>query len=348
MEKVGVIGAGSFGTAIANLLAKNNDVLQYVRRAEQAEEINVKRFNKKQNIEDNVIATTDIKQLAENTTLIYAMVDSGNFSSMMKTLSPHLNPAHIIIHGTKGLNVLLPEGKTLAEMQLLSRQQIRTMTEVIQEESVIIRTGALSGPNLALELAQGFPAATVVSSYFDEVINLGRSSLHSANFRVYSSYDVIGVELAGVLKNIFAIASGIIYGLELGENTRAMLLSRSLGEMVRLGRALGAHTEAFYGIAGIGDLIATCASTKSRNFNVGYQLALGNSLKDILSNLDEVAEGIRTTKIAYCLSNFYKCETPIINAMHAILYEEKPIKDSIGELLLHKHSADADFVSIFE
>lgn len=342
---IGVLGAGSFGTAIANILADNHQVLMYARRPEVVDAIQHKRLHRNQTIHPRIQATISAEEVCQRCTLIYVMVDSGGFRELIRQIDPFLRPYHVLIHGTKGLHVVLPDiNNDWTSAETLSRSNIRTMSEVILEESEVLRIGALSGPNLSGELAARQPAATVISSRFDEVIEYGKNTLRSNRFRVYGSHDVLGVEMAGVLKNIYAIVSGILSGMQMGENSRAMIMSRGLGEMVRLGRALGSKTSAFYGIAGIGDLIATCSSSRSRNFTVGYRLSQGETLHHILETMDEVAEGVKTTKIAHCLSRYYHLDLPIIANLHGILYENLPIHEAFNNLMHHENDVDADFL----
>jgi len=339
---VGVIGSGSFGTAISNLLAENKRVLLYTRREEVKEAIEKKGLHKGHKMHPNIEVTMDLDRIGKECTLIFPVVDSANFRKMMQTLSPFLKPRHILIHGTKGLN--FKAGYTPNHQLHLSRTEIRTMTEVILEESVVLRVGCLSGPNLASEIAQGLPAATVIASRFKEVIKMGMDALKSRRFRVYGSYDVLGVELAGVLKNVLALSSGMLEGRNLGENCRAMLITRGLGEMVKLSKALGSDGTAFLGIAGIGDMIATCSSNKSRNFTVGNRLAKGETLEYIIETMNEVAEGVKTTKMAYSLAQHYHIETPIIRTIYHILYENASIDESLMYLMEHHHEVDADYL----
>src|SRR6188768_3073885 len=217
---------------------------------------------------------------------------------MSKPLVPHLHPYHILINGTKGFDIKLPKGTSLEDVTVLDLSQVKTISEVIREESVVVRVGCLAGPNLSRELAERHPAATVIASHFDEVINLGKRLLRNDRFQVYGNNDVVGVELAGILKNIIAIAAGALSGLGFGENAKGLLVSRGMVEMVYLGRALGGNTKAFLGVAGIGDLVTTCNSSLSRNFTVGNRLAKGETLQEILASTDEVAEGVKTVRIA--------------------------------------------------
>jgi len=226
----------------------------------------------------------------------------------------------------------------------LSKDQIMRMSEVIVQESMVRRIGVMSGPNLASEIAVGKPAATVIASQFDEVIQTGKDVLRSDTFRVYGSHDVIGVEIAGALKNILAIAAGILDGLDLGENAKALLITRGLSEMLKIGKIMGSEAHAFIGLAGIGDLVATCSSSKSRNFTVGNRLAKGDTLEDISETMEEVAEGVRTAKIAKTLIKHYGLHLPIIETLDNILYQKKPIAESMAYLMAHHFENDADFV----
>lgn len=336
----GVIGSGSFGTAVANILAQNGDVLIYTRRQEVHDAIKIERFNRKQKVHERVIPTLNLQDVCEQCKLIFPIVPSANFRAMMKTAAPYLQADHILIHGTKGLNVQLPPN---GDKNVVRGKYIKTMTDIILSESIVRRVGCLSGPNLSAELAKGQPAATVVASRFNEVIEAGKQALKTPRFRVYGASDVRGIELAGVLKNMMAIASGILHGMGWGENAKAMLITRGLREMVILGKALGADIRAFFGLAGIGDLIATCLSVLSRNFKVGYRLAQGESIEQILSNMNEVAEGVKTVKIAKNLSNYYGLELPIADALYDILYNHQPIQTSIAKLMQHEFDVDADF-----
>ncbi len=339
----GVIGSGSFGVALSNLLAENGDVLLYTRRQSVYEQVREKGFHKNQKISPKVNITLDKEEICRNCTLIVPAVTSAGFRSMMRTFSPHLNPEHILIHATKGFNIDLPEGKKLLEIEQLQREQLRTMTQVMMEESIVPRLGCLSGPNLSKEIAKGQPAATVIASRFDEVIRVGKEALQSPRFRVYGSHDVLGVELAGVLKNCLAIASGMLNGMGFGENAKAMLITRGLREMVKIGKMLGSESQAFFGLAGIGDLIATCSSKLSRNFTVGFRLSQGETLSEIMDDMEEVVEGINTTRIANALSNTYNLDTPILNMLHEVLFEDKDLRIGLQELMANDLDLDADY-----
>lgn len=343
-KPIGVIGAGSFGLAVANLLAENSSVLLYARNMEVVEAINKERSWDKYNMHANVHAINDIQELAQKCEIIFPVVPSANFREMIKTLSPFLHPYHILIHATKGLDLNLPAGRTLSDMKVLERHHIKTMSEVITDESVVVRVGCLAGPNLAGEIARGLPAATVVASHFNEVIQIGQQLLRSDRFQVYGNPDLTGIELCGVLKNIIAIASGALSGLGLGENARSLLISRGMVEMIYLGRAMGGKTESFIGLAGIGDLVATSHSTLSRNFTVGRRLAEGESLQGILGDMQEVAEGVNTIKISKKIAESFKIRAPITEILHRVLFEGLTMEEAVQYLMKYPLNVDVDFM----
>ena len=340
-KPVGVIGAGSFGLAMANMLARKSDVILYARRSEAADYIRSHETYKGKPIHDRVVPTNDMKELAERCSVIFPIVPAYNFRQMMKQLAPHLHPYHILIHGTKGLDIQLPPD---GNKKLIDRSSIRTMSEVIREESVVVRIGCLSGPNLATELVQQQPAATVVASHFKEVINEGIRLLRSDRFQVYGSSDLIGVELCGVLKNIIAIASGALSGLGLGENARALLISRGMVEMIYLGKALGGNVQAFIGLAGVGDLVATCTSKLSRNFTVGYRLAKGETLDQIMATMEETSEGVHTVKIMTQIAENLKVRAPITEMLYKVLFENMKVEEALQYLMKYPFNADVDFL----
>ena len=344
MQTIGVIGTGSFGTAVSNLLAEHNRVLLYTRKKEKVEAINTSREFRGQKLHPNIILTDSPEELATQCNLIYPIVPSSSFRNMVKTFSPFLNPGHILIHGTKGLDVIMPNDAEFSDTTILSRENIRTMSEVILEESLVVRVGYMGGPNIAKEIMDGKPAATVIASKYNEVVNEGVKSIRSSHFQVYGSNDIIGIELAGIFKNIIAIAAGAISANNLGENAKGMLLSRGTGEIARLAKYLGASPQAFLGVAGIGDLVATCSSKDSRNFTVGYRLAKGEKLKDIIANMNEVAEGIYTVRIAYALAKKYDVVCPITNTLYNILFKDQSVEEGLRYLMAFRLFKDVDFI----
>jgi len=341
-QTVGIIGAGSFGSAIANLLAENQPVLLFTRRAEVAESIQKTRQNRGRTMHKNVHPTTDMKQLAGTCRLIYPIVPAARFRDMIRVLAPFLTPEHILIHGTKGIDVQLPDGDELTSNYKLDPNLVNTMTEVILQETMVKRVGCLAGPNLSVELLNGQPAATVVASRFEEVIKLGQTTLRTPRFQVYSSHDVTGVEIAGVLKNVIALAAGALSGLGFGENAKALLISRGLVEMIHIGKNMGGDIYAFLGLAGIGDLIATCSSPKSRNFTVGYRTAKGEKLDHILSDMSEVAEGVNTLKIVRAMANHIGFRTPLTETIYDVLFGDRTVEEGLEHLMKFPFYVDID------
>ncbi|MEL6637130.1 MAG: NAD(P)H-dependent glycerol-3-phosphate dehydrogenase [Bacteroidota bacterium] len=342
-ELVGVIGAGSFGTAISNLIAYNTNVLLFSRQPELVERINQSHHHLGVDLSKRIRATNDLQELGERCRLIFPIVPSGSFRQMMKNLSVYLRPYHILIHGTKGLDLTGVEEDRLGE-QVLLRKHVHTMSEVIRQESVVVRVGCLSGPNLSAEIMEGQPTATVIGSKFSEVIKNGRRVLDSPQFHVFGSYEILGAEIAGALKNSVAIGSGILGGLGLGKNIQAMLITRGLMEMVNLGKAMGTNSRAFIGTAGIGDLVATATSTKSRNYTFGTRLAQGESMEHIRATMPELAEGVRTIRIMRQLAKHFKLHVPITEMLYAVVFEGFDVQRAIKYLMNYPYAVDVDFL----
>ena len=339
---VGVIGIGSFGTAVSNLLSTNTDVILYGRNPEQVEKVRRSGVSNNQRVNKNIELTDDLEYLATRCSIIFPIIPAQTFRSLLRKLSPYLKPYHILVHGTKGLD--LGDLTDLPPDKFISRSEVRTMSEVILEESVVVRVGCLAGPNLADELAQGQPSATVVASRFNEVILAGQKLLRTDRFQVYGSNDLIGIELSGALKNIIAIASGALTGLGLGENSRGFLISRGMVEMIYLGKVLGGNTQAFVGLAGIGDLVTTCSSQLSRNFTVGYRLAKGESLNTITESMEETAEGINTIKVTRSLAKYYKIRAPITEKLYDVMFEGLSMDTALQYLMKYPFNVDIDFL----
>ncbi len=342
---VGVLGAGSFGTAVANLLAYNADVLLFSRKQETVEEINRTRTHLGVALSPRVTATSDLEELARRCTLIFPIVPSTSFRRMMQALGPYLRPHHIIIHGTKGFDLKDMEEEDLNKSGIVvTRANVRTMSEVVAEESSVVRVGCLSGPNLAAEITAGQPAATLVGSRFREVIQAGQTALNSQQFHVFGSYDMLGAELPGALKNVVALGSGILGGLGLGRNIQGLLIARGLAEMVYFGKALGASSQAFIGVAGIGDLVATATSTNSRNYTFGTRLARGESATEIRDKMPELAEGVRTLRIARQLARQYKLHVPITSTLYNVVFQGLPVEKALEYLMTYPYAVDVDFL----
>ncbi len=342
-KPVGVVGAGSFGAVIANLLSRNADVILYARKPETAHTITAARMIHGQPLPSNVTITNDLELVADSCEILFPIVPSENFSELIDKLSPFIKPFHILIHGTKGLIVHM-EGWDYDDSIRIRKQDIFTMSRLITEKTLAVRVGCLAGPNLAKELSANQPAATVVASRFNEVIAEGQRLLRNDRFQVYGSNDLLGIELTGVLKNIIAIASGALSGMGYGENARSLLISRGLIEMIHLGRLMGANTQAFLGLAGIGDLVATCSSHDSRNFTVGERLGKGEKIEDIISTLEETAEGINTIKIVTKMVKGMHARAPITESLNKVFNGEMTIEDALRFLMKSPFSTDFDFL----
>lgn len=343
IQPVAVIGAGTFGTAVANLLAINAPVILYSRNTAVVQQINSTRTLHGIGLSPKIWATHDIQEVADRCRLIFPIVPSTNFRAMMERLGPHLHPYHILIHGTKGFDI---PGVTEEElnMGMIRPEQVCTMSKVIIQESSVQRVGCLSGPNLASEILQGQPTATVVGTLFREVFEQAKSVLGSEQFHVFGTSDILGAELAGALKNVIAIGSGILRGKGLGKNIQAMLITRGLQEMIYFGKAFGATTDAFFGTAGIGDLVATATSRQSRNFSLGFRLGKGENIRDIQESMPETAEGVRTLKITYHLSNYFKLKVPITRMLYKVVFEGYDSERALRYLITYPYDVDVDFL----
>jgi glycerol-3-phosphate dehydrogenase (NAD(P)+) len=343
-KKIGVVGVGSFGTAIANMLADKNEVMVYARKEEVVEQINTTHVVLGKQLNPAIRATRDPSVLCQGCDILFFMVPSSGFLEVVRNFAPFLYPYHVIIHGTKGLALNLANGESLQTVQRIKRSQVLTMSEVILQETVAVRVGCLAGPNIAKELILGQPAATVIASKYNEVILEGQRLLRSERFQVYGNSDIIGVELSGVLKNIIAIASGALAGLGLGENAKGLLISRGMVEMVHLSKALGGSVQSVMGLAGVGDLVTTCNSVDSRNFTVGFRLAKGESLDQILATMDEVAEGVNTVRIVDAFIKTAGIRAPITENLNRVLFEDLSIAEALQALMKYPFSVDVDFV----
>lgn len=341
---VGVIGGGSFGTAIANLLAENSEVLLYFRRKEAAQSAIENTRNANQDLHSNVHPIHSLAQLCKECRIIFILVPSSNFRALLTDARQFLTPKHILIHGTKGLDLNISEEELFNSDSIVNKEDVFTMSEVILQVTNVKRIGVIAGPNLSAELAKKQPAACVIASKYEEVIREGKKAIRSSRFQVFESNDVFGAEFSGILKNIVAIGAGVIGGLGYGENAKAMLITRGLVEMIRLGEEFGSDKSAFLGLAGIGDLIATCSSPLSRNYTVGMRLAKGESLQEIRENMEEVAEGVKTIKIIKGIAQQLGLSVPLISMLHRILFEGLEVSQGIDLLMRFDGGEDVDFI----
>ena len=343
-KKVGVIGSGSFGVTIAKLLIENVHVLMFTRRDSVMEAINERQHYMGIDTHGKITAVNDLAYISEQCEVIMPAIPSSSFRTVMKAIAPHVGPEHIMIHCTKGLDVTTISDKRMAN-ESFDRRDVYSMSEVIMDETTVIRIGCMSGPNLAKEILAGQPAATVIASEFKEVIRIGQRILSSNKFSVFGSYDLKGAELAGAFKNIIAIGSGILGGLEMGKNMQAALITRGLREMIQFGQAMGADRKSFLGTAGIGDLIATATSESSRNYSFGKKLSSGGGTSDqIIKSIGEVVEGVNTLKIIYLLAKKEELQLPITTMLYRVIFEDYSIEKALRLLMTYNYALDVDFI----
>ncbi len=340
MKRVGVLGAGSWGTALAVLLAnKGIKTVLWARNHEFAKQIRKSRENTLYlpgfELPAALEITSDISKAVTDKEVILFVVPSHGLREVAKQVSIALNdlsqsPNHQI---TKSPN--LPYAVVSASKGIENRTLL-TMTEIMEEvlpSRLSGRLAALSGPSFAQEVASSIPTAVTMAASEHKLCTGLQDLFTTETFRVYTSLDLMGVQLGGALKNVIAIASGISDGMGFGTNTRAALITRGLAEMSRLGMRLGANPLTFAGLAGLGDLVLTCTGDLSRNRQVGLKLGQGQSIDTILKEMSMVAEGVKTTSSVYAMAEKYKVEMPITNQVYRVLYEGLDPKDAVNELL---------------
>jgi len=330
--RVGVIGAGGWGTALADLLARGgHSITLWSFEEEVARLIELKRENeiylKGISLSDQIHPTTDIEEATRDNDLIISVSPSHVVREVMERARPYIDRNAVALSASKGI-----EKETLLTMSGVLRQALGSGLPI----------AVLSGPSFAQEVARGYPTAVSVASEREDIAEGLQHILSTKRFRVYASDDVIGLELGGSLKNVIAIAAGISDGLGFGTNTRAALITRGLAEISRLAIKMGGNPLTLAGLGGLGDLVLTCTGDLSRNRQVGLKLGQGKSLAEILGDMRMVAEGIRTTESAYELAKKHSVEMPITNAVYAILYQSKNPKDAVFELMTRdlKHEID--------
>jgi glycerol-3-phosphate dehydrogenase (NAD(P)+) len=329
--KVAVLGAGNWGTTIAHLIGVNgHDVWLWARSDAQCREINEEHVNSRYlaglPLSPKIRATPDLEQAVREVDLIIVVIPSQSFRAVCRELGELVRPQQYAVHATKGLEL----------------GTYKRMSEILCEETCLRQVGVLSGPNIAREICEGKPAGTVLASRFPRVIARTTELLRSKQMRVYGNTDVVGVELAGTLKNIIAIAAGIATELQLGENAKSLLITRGLSEIARLGVALGADPMTFSGVAGIGDLMVTCASPLSRNNRVGAALARGLTLEQAIESLGMVAEGVKASAIAQEITTTLGLRSPLIHGVYRVVHERLDPRVALRELMSGAAQDDID------
>ena len=330
--KIAVLGGGSFGTAMANLSSKNGcEVTLWVRDKRSVKSMQKTHINKKylpdHKLDERLQFTHDLQAAVKGKDLIFVAVPSAAFRETLQKIAPFIS-AQAIVSLTKGM-----EKDTFA-----------LMSDVIADELPNVAFGVMSGPNLAKEIMNNMPSATVIASQSAALRLAVQTALHSAFFRVFASDDLIGVELGGALKNIYAIAMGMAAAYDIGENTKAMILTRALAEMSRFGVQAGANPLTFLGLSGVGDLYATCSSTLSRNYQIGNMLGRGMSLEQAIKKLGQTAEGINTIQQVNEKAMKAGIYMPITHALHDIIYEDKAPLGVALNLMEAGFRSDVEFV----
>jgi len=334
-KHVAVLGGGSFGTVLANFAASNSyQVSLWVRDAEQALRINSEGANTTYHpdlkLSNNITANDDLASVISGAEYVLVATPSIIFEEVISRLEPLINSSVAVISCTKGIKP----------------GPFRTMTDIINQHLGHIignKVGVLSGPNLAKEIAEEKIAGTVIASENERVAIEIKSMLSSNTFKVFSSQDILGVELAGALKNIYAICCGIAHAKLVGENALGFILTRSMAEMSRFAVAKGANPITFLGLAGMGDLMATCTSRLSRNFQLGELIAMDLSLIEAMERVGQVAEGARTLEVVFHEANKMNVSMPLVNSLYKILYSDASSDQLIQDLIDHPNEVDVEF-----
>jgi glycerol-3-phosphate dehydrogenase (NAD(P)+) len=332
IQRAAVIGGGSFGTVVANILADNQiKTVQWMRNEVVASAINTSHTNPDYlpgvALNPELKATTDLLAAVKDADVIFVSVPSHSVRQVVTSFAAELKPEQALISTTKGIE---HDGFLL-------------MSQVLAEICPNNPVGVLSGPNLAKEIGKRELAATVIASENSELRRNVQDALSCSYFRVYASNDLYGVELGGALKNIYAIVSGFVAALGMGENTKSMIITRSLAEMSRFAVALGANPLTFLGLAGVGDLVVTCMSPLSRNYRVGYAIGQGKTLEDAIKELGEVAEGVNTLKYVRARAIELDIYMPLVMGAYEILFNGAQPKDVAQGLMTGDYASDVEF-----
>lgn len=328
MERISVIGAGSWGIALANLLAGNgHDVTVWSIMKDEIEMLdkNHEHLDKLPGVKlnDSIKYTTDLEMACKDKNILVLAVPSVYTRNTSHSMAPYVTDGQIIVNVAKGV-----EENTLL-----------TLSDIIEEEIPCANVCVLSGPSHAEEVGRGLPTTVVVGSRDQKTAEYLQDTFMNDFFRVYTSSDILGIELGGALKNVVALAAGIADGLGYGDNAKAALITRGISEIARLGIAMGGQFETFCGLTGIGDLIVTCASMHSRNRRAGILIGQGKSADEAMAEVKMVVEGVYSAKAAMGLSKKYNVDLPIIAEVNKILFENKPPKD-VGRCLMNREKKD--------
>ncbi len=332
--RIAVIGGGSWGTALAQLLASKGCPLDlWVMEPEVRDQISTDNENKVFlpgiNLSHNISPTCDLAHALNGKNFVVSVVPSEWLRQTGEQMKPLLDPNAIIVSATKGIEIA-----THMTMSGILRETLAPLPE----KNICV----ISGPSFAREVAQDMPTVVTVAAQDDEIAKTVQNAFATPTFRVYTNNDLVGVELGGAVKNVMAIASGICEGLGLGTNTRAALITRGLTEMRRLGIAMNAKSSTFSGLAGVGDLVLTCTADLSRNYTVGKKIGQGMTVAEILSGMRMVAEGVRSAKSVFNLANKVDVEMPIVEQTYRILYEDMPPAKALHALMTRKLRNELD------
>jgi glycerol-3-phosphate dehydrogenase (NAD(P)+) len=327
--RVAVVGAGSWGTTVAAIAARNTPTTLWARRPELAEQINARHVNTDYlagfALPVELRATSDMGEAVRDADVVVMGVPSHGFREIVAQCAPHVRAWVPVVSLSKGLE----------------RGSLKRMSEVVRDELPGHPVAVLTGPNLAKEILAGQPAATVVA--IDEptiAAELQRIFTNLGSLRVYTNRDVVGCEVGGVVKNVIAIASGMAEGMGFGDNTKATLITRGLAEMSRLGAALGADPLTFAGLAGMGDLIATCSSSQSRNHTVGRRLGQGETISGILADMKMVAEGVKSSPSVLALARQHGVDMPLTEQVAAVCHDGRSVRDAVTRLMSRDASSE--------
>lgn len=329
MKRVTVIGSGSWGTALAVMLAEHgHEVIIWSRRQDAVDELLNQRTNEKYlpgiKIPEKIGATADREKAAANAEIIILAVPSRAVRQTAKDFAPYFKKGQILVNVAKGLE----EGSLLR------------LSEVIRECVPECEVCVLSGPSHAEEVARNIPSACLIAAEKEDIAKLVQKEFMNPRFRLYTNTDMVGVEMGAALKNIMALAAGMSDGLGFGDNTKAALMTRGMAEMQRLGMAMGGRAETFSGLSGVGDLIVTCTSMHSRNRRAGILLGQGKSLAETLDAVQMVVEGVNTVQAACHLAEKYGVSMPITEAINEVLFHGKNVEDAVLELMTRDGKAE--------